>query len=163
MKRAVVYAYYPKDSNYIENFEYFVKHGISPHVMNKMVDFYIIVNGPADIGCLEKYNSSGNLKILHRPNKNFDFGAYADLFAHVGGIQSWKYNVTYFINSSVRGPVLPPYYHSPFWVPFEDLLLGDVHMVGTTINACNSKSDSKNWRPMIPANILPVLGAPLTR
>ena len=118
-KTAVVYTFHKKD----EAVDFFAKHGIfkCPYV-----DFYIVCNGNI------KLNIPDYVKYYNRDNIGHDFGGWA----HAIFTASLKdrYDFFIFINSSVRGPFIPPWCPIKDWVSiFTRLIDYRTKLVGTTI------------------------------
>jgi len=120
-----IYAYYEKNREYRENFLYFLKHGV-----HEGMTYIIVVNGRC-----ANLPHVRNVHFLYRSNTGFDFGAFEYALDHID-TSLFKYFV--FLNTSVRGPFSN---HTQWEKPFLDLLVGDVHLVGTTI-AFLSQGDS---------------------
>ena len=117
-----LYAYYEKNDEYKENLEYFLDHGILSDV-----DYYIIVNGM----CSVDIPRSANIHVYFRENKGYDFGAYSHAVRKMGK----KYSHYFFINTSVRGPLLRHGRDNAPWTSyFIHLLGGDTRLAGTSIN-----------------------------
>jgi hypothetical protein len=121
-KILVLYCYYEKNINYINNLQLFLKLGLYDEC-----DYLFIINGKISIEIPEK----NNIKVLYRKNEDYDFGAYND---GLETININKYNYYFFINTSVRGPFIPSYVKMKWYEPFINLFIGDVKLVGTSIN-----------------------------
>lgn len=116
-----LYNYFEKNDQYKDNFEYFLRHGILP-----TIDYYVIVNG----GCSVEIPRNKNMTVYFRENIGYDFGAYS----HAIKRMKQKYKFYFFINTSVRGPLLGEG-EDPDWTSrFIGLLGGDTRMAGTSIN-----------------------------
>ncbi|HEX8829041.1 MAG TPA: hypothetical protein VF778_13120 [Xanthobacteraceae bacterium] len=74
-----------------------------------------------------------NIRYLATPNINNDYGGYCSAINALGDEIS-AYDFFYFINSSVRGPFLPPYIRDNWKDIFRAKLTDDVGLVGSTIN-----------------------------
>lgn len=122
MLKLVIYCYYEKNDMYKNNLKYFIKNGIKDDI-----DYIFVING----NCTIDIPLENNIKVLYRHNSNYDFGAYEQAIKTIN-INNYKY--FFFINTSVRGPFLPPYVNTCWTTPFIDLLKNDVKLVGTTIN-----------------------------
>lgn len=125
-KICVLYHYYEKDENYIDNLKHFLKFGIAGNA-----DYYIILAGgycSIDIANLD------NLTVFCAANKNFDYGGYSEAFLNI--VDSEKYDFFIFLNSSVRGPFIPPYSldEKKWFEYFLDLFDDSVGIVGASIN-----------------------------
>jgi hypothetical protein len=128
-----LYAYYEKDNDYKNNFEYFLQNGI----LND-VDYYIIINGKSSVILPEQEN----IIIFYRENKGYDFGAYSYTIPYV----SKNYDYYFFMNTSVCGPYLKN--SSKNWTEYFIELFNndDVKVVGTTINIHNPNGN--NVKPL---------------
>ncbi len=103
-KTLVVFAYHEANALEARNLDYFIRMGIWDNDHN---NFIIVVNGPKCTPCDHgKFKSLGNVKFLYRPNKGYDFGAYH--FA-LSSVDRSVYRYFVFLNSGVRGPLLPAY------------------------------------------------------
>jgi hypothetical protein len=128
-KIIVIYSYYEKNDEYIKNFQFFLNNALYDDI-----DYLFCINGRK---CSIDIPKNNNIILLDRDNNDFDFGAYADALKTIN-INTYDY--FFFINTSVRGPFLPPNErHSIRWTePFLQLLTGDVKLVGTSINILNA-------------------------
>jgi hypothetical protein len=122
----VLYCYYEKDAQYQDNLRYFLEKGFKDDL-----DYVFIVNGFSSVSLPR----AANVGVVRRPNTGYDFGAYADALRHLD-IERFKY--FFFVNTSVRGPFLPPYAKGCWTEPFKELLKGDVKLVGPTINVLDA-------------------------
>ena len=121
---ACLYAYYEKDDSYKSNFEYFLAHGLLPHVT-----YFIIISGSSSVVIPE----AENVHIIRRENGGMDFGAYSDLL----GFQDMSmFDYVFFINTSIRGPFLGRLQNNDWTRPFIDLFLANTatKLVGVSIN-----------------------------
>lgn len=119
---AVVYHYYEKDDVYRDNLKYF----LSVAIVDSVDYFFILSEGVSLI-----LPQRDNIKYIESENFNNDFGGYAKF---VKDFFDESYNFFIFINSSVRGPFLP-FYLQDSWVDvFTSKLVGDTHLVGSSIN-----------------------------
>ena len=128
-KILVLYCYFEKNINYINNLQFFLKLGLYDEC-----DYLFIINGKISIEIPEK----DNIKVLYRKNEDYDFGAYNDALET---INIDKYNYYFFINTSVRGPFIPTYVNIKWYEPFINLLINDVKLVGTSINILNKETN----------------------
>lgn len=123
-KVAVFFHYFEGCDNYKDNFIYFLTVAYDPNL-----DFYIVIAGNSTL----QLPDLPNIYTTHTANKNNDFGGYAEALSKLQLKQ--KYYDTYiFINSSVRGPFLPPFYEGSWAQLFTSRLKGDTHLVGSSIN-----------------------------
>jgi hypothetical protein len=118
----IIYCYFEKNDDYKNNLVYFLNYGLE-----ESNDYIFIINGH----CMLKIPKYKNIKVLHRNNIGYDFGAYGEALKSIN-IEQYKY--FFFINTSVRGPFFPNYVKMSWTIPFINLLKDDVKLVGTTIN-----------------------------
>jgi len=139
-KTLCIFAYYEKDEICRKNLEFFVRHAILHHHGHNTtnttttMDYIIVVND--DKGTFSKSNIEvlpNNVRWMTRPNKGYDFGAYTFVLNH-DEVDISPYTHFIFINSSVRGPFLRKSSDTLWADIFLDMIRGDVHLVGTTIN-----------------------------
>jgi hypothetical protein len=126
----VVYHFFEKDPIYIRNFAHFLLFGYT-----EQSDFLIVIAGDHTID-LPRRN---NVRYLFTENKNNDYGGYCEAM-QVFGDEILAYDYVYFVNSSVRGPFLPPICNQHWQDIFKSKLSEDVGLVGTTINILSSRS-----------------------
>lgn len=129
-KVLVIYAYFEKNSRYIENFQFFIDFGIEK---SKNIDYILIIQGYKHSVKIPDYE---NVKVFKRENNCFDFGAYGAVFSSFGGEDFISfYNSIIFINPSAVGPILPKYFpESMHWTEiFISRLKGSVHAVSTSL------------------------------
>jgi lipopolysaccharide biosynthesis protein len=119
-KLCVIYNYYEKDENYKNNLQFFLDNGILEEV-----DYYFVINGNYSI----EFPKKSNIKIYHRDNKGYDFGAYSYV---IDKLKIYDYYI--FMNTSVKGPYLKD--ESKWYNKFLPLFSENVHLVGTSINIC---------------------------
>lgn len=126
-----IYAAHARNEEYAENVRHFVQcGGIVPDV-----DYVIVVNDgglPLDFG----QTLPPNVRVTHRPNEGYDFGAWSHALQELGGCQALakRYQHFVFVNSSVRGPCIAGL-QSPNWtLALTRLLQGRVALAGITIN-----------------------------
>lgn len=125
----IIYAYHEKDADCAANLRFFLDHGyISGHT------FVVVVNGTCSVD-MSAFVSQPNFLRVDRDNKGYDFGAYAAGLEALGnrGIACAEY---IFLNTSCRGPFIPPYAARKIQWPaiFVDLLNSDTKLVGPSIN-----------------------------
>jgi hypothetical protein len=124
MKIACIYAYWEKDQSYRDNLLYFLRKGLEDKV-----DYYFCLNGP----CSLRFPTRENIHVIPRENKGHDFGAYASGLEAIE--KSGKvYDYYFFMNTSVRGPFIPPYTKQKWYELFIPLFTREVACVGTTVN-----------------------------
>lgn len=131
-KICILYHYYEKDKSYKKNLSHFLEFGVTDRA-----DLYLILAGGH---CSLEIAPSDNLVVVKADNKNYDYGGYSEVLS--GLVDSSKYEYFFFVNSSVRGPFIPPYvvndkdWHDYFLELFSD----DVGLVGASINILNKAS-----------------------
>ena len=119
----VLYQYFERDSVYRDNFAHFMAFGY-----RKDLDFLVILSGNHSIDLPQ----APNIKYVSAPNRNYDYGAYS--VALTSGLKLDNYKHVIFINSSVRGPYLPPLAQNQSWADyFIEGLTEDVALFGSTI------------------------------
>lgn len=125
-KILIVYAYFETPDSR-RNLGYFCRHGITPHEERQHV---VVINGACSIE--DQIPKLGNVKVIRRENRGFDFGAWAHAFRHV---QLDQFDYFILLNSSVTGPFLPSYQDASRWPELFTSLLNDrVKLAGITIN-----------------------------
>lgn len=139
-KRAlIVYNYYPRadDSEYTNNFLYFVREGI---ISNDGNDYVVVVQLDYGQPAPQLPPLPSHARYITHPNECFDLGTIGWLLKNHISIRRYAYFV--FLNSSVRGPFLPGWADRIHWVgELTRLFKGRVKMVGSTIN-CGRAFDS---------------------
>ena len=96
-----------------------------------LVDFIMVANIPGfDFSSM--INLPSFVTTYTRENVGWDNGAYS--FALFKNENYKKYKKFIFINSTVMGPYLAPYYPKPWTFVFSDSLVDDIHCFGTMIN-----------------------------
>jgi hypothetical protein len=122
----VIYHYFEKDQSYIDNFCHFLRFGYRPDM-----DFVIVVAGHHTMD-LPK---ADNLQYHFTPNENFDYGGYASVIRTLDLLHQYEHFI--FVNTSVRGPFLPPYIGKSIGKSWDqiliDLLEPGVGIAGTAI------------------------------
>ena len=122
----MVYHYFEKDQSYIDNFCHFLRFGYRPNM-----DFVIVVAGHHTID-LPK---ADNLQYHFTPNDNFDYGGYACAIRTLDLINRYEHFI--FVNTSVRGPFLPPYIGKSIEKSWDQILIDllelDVGIAGTAV------------------------------
>jgi hypothetical protein len=130
-KNLVIYHYFEKDASYRDNLLHFLVFGVLPQL-----DYIFVISGAHSVQLPEL----PNVRYLFTEPKKSDFGGYAQLINE--GLNVDPYDNIFFINSSVRGPFVPPYCHQPWYEDFLDQMQDDVGMVGTSI--CSLKEDFRH-------------------
>lgn len=156
-KTLVIYVYHESTPDSIANFLHFTAHGLVP---TDAADFIILVQGKATV----RMPSQFNVQVIHRPNECFDIGSWgqvitalyagvgvdaqggtdadtgstaAGAFSAGGGANGkTKYSKYIVLNSSVRGPYLPPIWPFPrLWTEaFTSQLNEQVKLIGLSVN-----------------------------
>ena len=125
-KLLILYAYF-ETPDAQRNLGFFCRHGIS---LDRDRHHMIVVNGTCSIE--DQIPKFDNVTVLRRPNKGFDFGAWAHALSTV---QLDQFTYFFFLNGSVTGPFLPSYQDASRWPEVFTALLNDrVKLVGITIN-----------------------------
>ena len=142
----VAYVYSGTDEEYANNFRYFLREGIRPN--DRLVDYVLViqqVQSPAaelpteDLARVKGYD---NVRIVEHDNSCYDLGTLGWLYTELegqGGFVSFPSSYAYFVwvNSSVRGPFLPPYIdpQTTTWTrALTDKLNDRVKLVGATVS-----------------------------
>ena len=119
----VIYHYYEKDQSYIDNFLHFIRFAYRPGL-----NFLIVIAG----SCSIELPRASNIIYFDAENKNFDYGGYSQ------AIKDLKFETNYahfiFVNSSVRGPFLPPHSQKAWANHLFDLCSDGIGVVGTAIS-----------------------------
>ena len=91
------------------------------------IDFVVISNTRS-----QQFKVPSHVRVIKRDNVGFDFGGWSDALLlyglHAG------YDNYIFVNSSVEGPFLAPYYPYIWTDVYLDGLVGNVKLFGSTIN-----------------------------
>lgn len=119
-----IYAYYEKNRQYKDNFQFFLDYAI-----NKNVQYVFVINGECTID-LTYLKSKKNVEFMYRENTGFDFGAYAYCI-NEKNIENFDHFI--FCNSSVRGPLDSS--KTEFWQDsFLTMINENTKLVGVSIN-----------------------------
>lgn len=151
-KTLVTYIYAGTDAEYANNFRYFLQEGIRPDdgcdyvLVIQMVDAPEAIPPTEDLSRVGKYD---NVRIFEHENSCYDLGTLGWLYAKLeeeGVLDVYAHFV--WINSSVRGPFLPPYLdgsRAPGPLPsyhwtraFTDKVDDHVKLVGSTVSCGGS-------------------------
>lgn len=120
---AVIYHYFEKNGSYRDNFVFFLS-----QAWRAEVEFIVLIAGAYHVDLPQR----PNIRYVFTPNLGHDFAGYCQL-VEAGMLD--RYDRLIFVNCTVRGPFLPPYAAGLGWVaPLLNLLRGDVHLAGATIN-----------------------------
>lgn len=130
-KNLVIYHYFEKDASYRDNFLHFLLFGVLPEL-----DYIFVMSGNYSVQLPEL----PNVRYCFTVPKKSDFGGYAQLINESLNLDSYA-NII-FINSSVRGPFIPPYHSQPWFESFLEQMHDDVGMVGISI--CSLKEDFRH-------------------
>ena len=123
-KTLIIYAFHELNQ-YVRMF---TKQGI---FKDPLVDFIMVANIPGfDFSSM--INLPPYVSTYTRENVGWDNGAYS--YALFKDENYTKYSKFIFINSTVMGPYLAPYYDKPWSYVFTDRLENDMHCFGTMIN-----------------------------
>lgn len=139
-KKAVVYHFYEVDNTHKDNLFWFLLLSYKSDI-----DFFIVL-ADKDFNDLPILP---NIKYLTIKNNAFDYGGYSNFFAKC----NWQdYEKIVFINSTVRGPILPTYVNDWF-DSFTYHLKDDIGIVGSTINILNDVgNEGKIYREFYKTN-----------
>lgn len=127
----VVYIFSNTDPEYIENLRFFAQFGMQ---QGDGCDYVVVVQEDGkELPALPQLPP--NARYLRHPNQCYDWGTIGWVFA-MGQADPQQYKYFIFMNSSVRGPFIPPYAkNSTRW---QDLLINKlsdrVKLVGPTIS-----------------------------
>jgi hypothetical protein len=134
-KRAcVLYHFYEANQNYVKNFQHFLT-----FATNIEADFYCVIAG----NCSFDLPTINNVNYIFTENKNWDYGGYAIALKEHITVDSYEYFA--FINSSVRGPFIPPVIHQPWIDSFISLFSDHVGGVGSAIDILPSESAESHY------------------
>lgn len=123
----VLYTFHKYDNNV----EYFIKNGI---FKDNTVDFIFIINDPSLSITLPDY-----VKIIKRINSGYDFGAWSEGLLTNNLYQN--YDKFIFVNSSVIGPIVPPYFKGKWTDIFTNGITDTIKLYGSTINSVGLKNE----------------------
>lgn len=120
-KTVVVYTFHELN----ESVKFFVKHGI---LKSPDVHFVMICNSDA------KIDVPSYVTYINRPNIGYDFGGWAHAIYNLNLNLRETYDYFVMLNSSVRGPFIPPWCTTRNWTKiFTRLIDYRTKLVGTTI------------------------------
>jgi len=111
---------------YDKNVKFFIENGV---FKDDNIDFIFIINDP-DL----KIDCPYYVKVINRENTGYDFGAWSEGLLKNNLYKN--YNNFIFVNSSVIGPIIPPYYKNKWTDIFLNGLNDKVKLYGCTINTC---------------------------
>jgi len=118
---------------YDKNVEYFIKNGI---YYDRNVDFIFIINNKH-----LKVDCPDYVKVINRENTGYDFAAWSEGLLTNNLYKN--YDTFIFVNSSVIGPIMAPYYNGKWTDIFISGLSDTVKLYGATINTCGLYSCNK--------------------
>lgn len=127
----VIYHYFEKDASYRDNLAHFLLFGVQEEN-----DYVIIVSGAHSV----ELPTLPNVRYVFTGPMRSDFGGYAQLLNE--GLSISPYDFIFFINSSVRGPFVPPYTQQSWTQILLTQMAPDVGMVGSSI--CTLKEDFRH-------------------
>ncbi|BDA51685.1 hypothetical protein COCOBI_19-2410 [Coccomyxa sp. Obi] len=141
----VLYTFSATDPEYIRNLEFFVEHGIQE---GDGCDYFIIVQGLNQQS--EKFLPvlPYRARYVYHENVCYDWGTFGwALRDSEMNIQINAYKYFIFMNSSVRGPFLPPYWPAAMhWSSvFISKLNAKVKLVGSTISCEPVRKSGNPW------------------
>lgn len=93
----ILYAYFETELAR-KNLKFYIK-----HALHNAADFLFIFNGETDADKL--LPEAGNIRFIHRENKCYDLGAFAEVLTTNDLYKGYKKYIT--MNASIRGPFLP--------------------------------------------------------
>ena len=117
----VLYTFYKYD----KNVQFFIDNGV---FKDDKIDFIFIINDP-----ILKVNCPDYVKVINRQNTGYDFGAWSEGLLTNNLYKN--YNTFIFINSSVIGPITPPYYKGKWIDIFLNGISGNIKLYGSLINS----------------------------
>ncbi|KAL6766934.1 hypothetical protein ACKKBG_A37960 [Auxenochlorella protothecoides x Auxenochlorella symbiontica] len=129
----VVYVYSFTDPEYEGNLRYFLEHGVAA---DDGVDYVIVMQeGESVLGETRLPTLPANVRLVRHPNSCFDWGTFGWVIG-TKHVDTARYRYVLFLNSSVRGPFLPPYWpRALHWTEVLTSRLTDqVKLVGSTIS-----------------------------
>lgn len=130
-KNLLVYHFFEKDASYRDNFLHFLVFGVVPDL-----DYVFVISGNYSVDLPDL----PNVRYFFTGPKRSDFGGYAQLINE--GLDLSSYDHIFFINSSVRGPFVPPHHTQPWFESFVEQFHGDVGLVGSSI--CTLQEDFRH-------------------
>lgn len=126
-KYLIIYAYHESPSAQ-QSLKFLCQYGVFPS--SDRQHYFVIQGEKCDVeGEIPLYD---NVKVVKRPNKGFDFGAWAHIINHVN-LEPYTHFV--FMNASILGPFLTSYVEKSSWPHlFSQMLNSRTKLVGTTIS-----------------------------
>lgn len=139
----VVYVFSDTDPEYIRNLRYFVSNGIWDE---DGCQYIIVIQQSKTLPAYELPELPANARYMQHANECYDWGTFGWVLDQVGSAAD-EYTYFVFLNSSVRGPFLPPVWpKGRHWSrAFTERITDQVKLVGPTISCEGSpKSASTN-------------------
>jgi hypothetical protein len=130
-RNLVIYHYFETDASYRDNLLHFLLFGVLPEL-----DYIFVMSGNHFVQLPEL----PNVRYYFTAPQKSDFGGYAQLINE--GLNLDTYANIFFINSSVRGPFIPPHHQQAWYEAFLEQMQGDVGMAGISI--CILKEDFRH-------------------
>eukprot|EP00891_Asterochloris_glomerata_P006722 jgi/Astpho2/6722/Aster-06741 len=144
----VVYIFSNTDPEYANNLRFFLKHGVAE---GDGCEYVVVIQTGEGSKALDPLPPApANVRFEYHPNSCYDWGTFGWLL-DTGKIQPAGYKYFIFMNSSVRGPFIPPYLQGKVrWQATLTSKLSDtVKLVGPTISCEGSPKDGivdGEWR-----------------
>ncbi|KAK9808733.1 hypothetical protein WJX72_002733 [[Myrmecia] bisecta] len=144
----VIYIFSNTDSEYERNLRFFLAYAVAE---NDGCDYTVVIQTGETIKKIDPLPEvPPNVRFEFHPNSCYDWGTIGWLFDnHKVDTSQYKYFI--FINSSVRGPFLPPYLAGK--VRWQDILISrlndNVKLIGPTISCEGSPKEGNvngEWR-----------------
>jgi len=150
LSKLFIIAVYEKDKSVIINICHFIDNAIL-----STIDYLFVINGT--ISFMDKLQGikAANVDFISRENRGYDFGAY-EYGLHTKASKTYDYY--FFINSSSKGPFIPPYVNKTFDEIFISQFKNDVHLVSPTIILLgnNLKFNDTSKLTMSPRSVYPI-------
>lgn len=120
----VVYHYFERDALYRDNLAHFLRFGLLPEL-----DYLFIIQGDSAFPLFD----FSNVSVLNVSNEGLDYGGISQAVA-AGRIPSDRERY-FFLNSSIRGPFVPPWLQGHWPKAFDPLFNAGFDLVGATRNS----------------------------
>ncbi|KAG4433523.1 hypothetical protein IFR05_011006 [Cadophora sp. M221] len=122
----ILYAYFETELAR-KNLQFYIT-----HALHNAADFLFIFNGETNAN--ELLPEAGNIRFIHRENKCYDLGAFAEVLTTNDLYKKYKRYIT--MNASIRGPFLP-YWSQGCWSDmYLSKITDETKLIGMTMN-CN--------------------------
>jgi hypothetical protein len=159
----VIYSYY-ETPRALRNLEFFLEKTSADYLpgdgSRKRMQYIFVINGEL---CGANLPKASNVIIVRAHNSGSDMGGYAEGLEAAGiqpNAQIWKsiFSYFFFINSSCRGPFLPPYLDSAMhWTtPFTRMISTKVKIVSPSIQFIPGHEGSWFFYPIKIENIFKI-------